>query len=91
MRRQNLSTILEVETPASTRPSEGARDRLSLGSTDSGASYISRKSLDGQFKREPIPEEGRFDSIETQLQKQVGVVVLSCRHYTNQIQNVIKE
>ena len=72
IRRQNLSTILEVETPASTRPSDGTQDRLSLGSNGSGASFMSRKSLEGNSKTEPIPEEPRLENIETQMQKQVG-------------------
>ena len=72
IRRQNLSTILEVETPASTRPSDGTQDRLSLGSSESGTSFMSRKSLEGYSKKEPIPEEPRLENIETQMQKQVG-------------------
>ena len=70
IRRQNLSTILEVETPASTRPSDGTQDRLSLGSSGSGTSFMSRKSLEGYSKTEPIPEEPRLENIETQMQKQ---------------------
>ena len=70
-RRQNLSTILEVETPASSRPSEGPQDRLSLGSSDAGTSFLSRRSLEGQGRAEPILEGSKLDDVETQMQKQV--------------------
>ena len=79
IRRQNLSTILEVETPASTRPSDGTQDRLSLGSSGSGTSFLSRKSLEGYSKTERIPEEPRLENIETQMQKQKEVGRYLCR------------
>ena len=70
-RRQNLSTILEVETPASScRPSDGGQDRLSLG-----ASFSSRRSgeSEGRVIAEKLPDRSILDQVTSQLQQQVVI------------------
>ena len=78
-RRQNLSTILEVETPASSgRPSDGGQDRLSLGgSSDVGTSFMSRRSgeSEGRVIAENLPEGSILDQVTSQLQQQVVIVL----------------
>lgn len=64
----NLSTIMEIDTPASTRPSEAGMS----GSTHSEASQLSKKSLDFSRKEKipEIPEKSILEEVETQMQSQ---------------------
>ncbi|XP_045199776.2 uncharacterized protein LOC123554020 isoform X5 [Mercenaria mercenaria] len=70
----NLSTILEVDTPASTRPSDAGMS----GSTHSEASQQSKKSLDFSRKEAilEVPEQSGFEEVETQMQSQAKTKAL---------------
>ncbi|XP_060578889.1 protein piccolo-like isoform X4 [Ruditapes philippinarum] len=64
----NLSTIIEIDTPASTRHSEAGMS----GSTHSEASQQSKKALDFSRKEtiQEVPEKSILEEVETQMQSQ---------------------